>query len=60
MHSITESTLKQTTLSWFEKLRYQSFHGSDIAPSELQAERDSCSEMSFKESLKQAKAGLSL
>lgn len=32
MHSITESTLEQTPLAWFENLGYQIIHSPDIAP----------------------------
>ncbi len=42
---ISKSLLENTVLSWFENLGYQILHGPDIAPGELQAERDSYSKV---------------
>jgi len=54
MSSITESTLEQTALAWYESLGYQILHDPDIAPGEPQAERDSYSEVVLKERLREA------
>lgn len=39
MNRITESTVEEATLSWFESLGYTVLHGPDIAPDEPRAER---------------------
>ncbi len=51
---IFESHLEQTALSWFESLGYQVLNAPDIAPGELQVERDSYSEVVLKERLREA------
>ena len=40
-----ESTVEEAALSWFEGLGYEQRHGSDIAPGEPHAERESYDEV---------------
>src|SRR5713101_7829313 len=39
--SLTESTVEQASLAWFESLGYAILHGPEIAPGELFSERQS-------------------
>ena len=55
MRSITELTLEQITLSWFEDLGYQILHSPDIAPGEPQVERDSYSKVILKHTFNKQK-----
>jgi type I restriction enzyme R subunit len=41
---MTESTVEEAALSWFEALGYKILHGPDIAPGEIFAERESYQE----------------
>jgi len=38
--TITESTVEEAALAWFEELGYAIVHGPDLAPGELFAERE--------------------
>jgi len=42
---LTESTVEEATLNWFEELGYTVLHGPTIAPGERDAERDSYREV---------------
>ena len=39
MSSFTESTVEQAALAWFESVGWSVWHGAEIAPGELAAER---------------------
>ncbi|BBL74215.1 type I restriction endonuclease subunit R [Methylomagnum ishizawai] len=56
--SLTESTLEQTTLAWFESLGYRIVHGPDIAPGEPAAERASYTDAILESRTREALARL--
>ncbi len=51
---ITESTVEEATLSWFNELGYGVLHGPDIAPGEPDAERDGFGEVTLIDRLRNA------
>lgn len=51
---ISESTIEDAALTWFEELGYQTFHGQEIAPGEPGAERDSYNDVILRERLEEA------
>ena len=50
----TESTVEQAALSWLESLGYRILSGPEIAPGELQAERDNYGQVVLERRLRQA------
>jgi len=50
----TESTVEQAALAWFETLGYTILSGPEIAPGELQAERDNYGQVVLERRLRQA------
>jgi type I restriction enzyme R subunit len=55
-HRITESTVEEAALSWFEELGYSILNGPDIAPGELLAERASYADVALAGRLRAAVA----
>ncbi|MDP6125100.1 MAG: hypothetical protein QGH20_05025 [Candidatus Latescibacteria bacterium] len=51
---ISEDTLEQANLEWFEELSYSILHGPSIGPGEPQAERDSYGQVVLDGRLRQA------
>jgi len=56
--TVTESTVEEAALAWFQGLGYTVLHGPDIAPGELAAERESYQEPFLPRRLKDALARL--
>ena len=52
--SVTESTVEDAALHWFEGMEYSILHGSDIAPGEPSAERTDFSEVVLANRLRSA------
>lgn len=56
--SLTESTVEQASLAWFESLGYAILHGPDIAPGELFSERQSYGDIVLVKRLTEALADI--
>ncbi|PSB24021.1 type I restriction endonuclease subunit R [Stenomitos frigidus] len=56
MSSMSEAMIEEATLAWFRALDYTTLHGSDLAPGEPQAERETYSEVVLEARLRSALA----
>ena len=54
MPAFTESIVEQASLAWLESMDYTILSGLEIAPSEVQAERDNYGQVILERRLKQA------